>query len=87
MVIPSICLMAQYLLASSQLYKNQAFRYGDKVYGFQFHLEVTKDMIREWFQDMPDINKMMEETEKIYDEYIGRAMNFYKTFFQERGDQ
>lgn len=69
------------LLASSQLYKNQAFRYGDKVYGFQFHIEVTKDMIHDWFQDKPDLNKMIEETERIYDEYIGRAMNFYKTFF------
>src|SRR4030042_2517878 len=71
------------LLASSQLYKNQAFRYGDKIYGFQFHIEVTKDMIRDWFQDMPDLNKMMDETERIYDEYIGRAMNFYKTFFRK----
>jgi len=70
------------LLASSKLYKHQAFRFGSKVYAFQFHIEVTKDMIREWFQDMPDLNKMIDETEKIYDEYIGRAMNFYKTFFR-----
>jgi GMP synthase (glutamine-hydrolysing) len=71
------------LLASSQLYKNQAFRYGDRVYGFQFHIEVTKDMIHDWFQDKPDLNKMIEETERIHDEYIGRAMNFYKTFFRK----
>ena len=72
------------LLASSELYKNQAFRYGDNVYGFQFHLEVTKDMLTVWFEGMPDIYKIMKETEKIYEEYRGRAMNFYKLFFQER---
>lgn len=72
------------LLASSELYKNQAFKYGDKVYGFQFHLEVTKDMLLEWFKDMPDINEITKETEKIYEEYTGRAMNFYKVFFQGR---
>jgi GMP synthase (glutamine-hydrolysing) len=71
------------LLASSNLYKNQAFRYGDKVYGFQFHIEVTTDMLLEWFKDMHDIRQLIEETEKIYDEYVGRAMNFYKVFFRK----
>src|SRR4030042_6445640 len=68
------------LLASSNLYKNQAFRYGDKVYGFQFHIEVTKDMLIEWVKDLPDSEQIMQETEKIYEEYVGRAMNFYKAF-------
>lgn len=71
------------LLASSSRYKHQAFRLGDKVYGFQFHVEVTKDMIIEWFQDMPEVTKVTEETEKIYDEYSGRAMNFYRAFFKK----
>lgn len=69
------------MLASSKLYKNQSFRYSDKVYGFQFHIEVTKDMVLEWFKDSPEINYIMEETEKIYEEYLSRAMNFYKAFF------
>ncbi len=71
------------LLASSERYKNQAFRYGDKFYGFQFHIEVTKDMLLEWFGDIPEINSIMKETERIYEEYIGRAMNFYKAFFRK----
>lgn len=70
------------LLASSELYKNQAFRYGNKVYGFQFHIEVTKDMLLEWFENRPEINSITEETERIYEEYIGRAINFYKVFFR-----
>jgi GMP synthase-like glutamine amidotransferase len=36
------------LLASSDLCRNQAFRAGDRVYGLQFHLEVTPEMIADW---------------------------------------
>jgi len=35
-------------LAFSPLCANQAFRYGDNVYGFQFHLEVDQRMIHRW---------------------------------------
>jgi GMP synthase-like glutamine amidotransferase len=35
-------------LATSPLCLNQAFRYGTNVYGLQFHLEVTPEMIWEW---------------------------------------
>jgi len=72
------------LLASSEQYKNQAFRYKNNVYAFQFHIEVTKEMIREWLEDRPVINSIMRETDRIYDEYKGRAMNFYKIFFSNR---
>jgi GMP synthase-like glutamine amidotransferase len=36
------------LLASSARCRNQAFRLGDRVYGLQFHLEVTPAMIAQW---------------------------------------
>lgn len=35
-------------LASSQTCANQAFRYGDKVYGLQFHLEVDQPLVERW---------------------------------------
>ena len=38
------------LLASGKNYANQAFRYGDKVYGVQFHPECTADIFRRWQQ-------------------------------------
>jgi len=37
-------------LASSLLCSNQAFRYGTKVYGLQFHLEVDEPMIHRWLR-------------------------------------
>lgn len=73
-------------LAGSHLYENQAFRFGKNAYGFQFHIEVTMEMITDWFKDLPDVKKMIEETEQIYDEYRGRAMHFYKAFFGNSDD-
>jgi GMP synthase-like glutamine amidotransferase len=36
------------LLASSPMYANQAFRVGRHVYGLQFHIETTPEVIHEW---------------------------------------
>lgn len=36
------------LLASSERTQRQAFRCGDSIYGLQFHLEVTAQMIADW---------------------------------------
>lgn len=36
------------LLASSELYPNQAYRYGTTTYGVQFHSEVTIEGFRRW---------------------------------------
>lgn len=38
-------------LASSEACRNQAFRYGTSVYGLQFHLEVTPEMIDGWCRE------------------------------------
>ena len=35
-------------LARSDVCRNQAFRFGRNVYGIQFHLEVTPEMIADW---------------------------------------
>ncbi len=68
-------------LASSYLYPNQAFRYGSKAYAFQFHIEVKKEMIYEWLENEPiDIDKVKNDTEKFYNVYHNRAINFYKAF-------
>lgn len=35
-------------LASSEIYENQAFRYGEKAWGIQFHAELTLAMTHRW---------------------------------------
>jgi len=69
------------LLASSQRYKHQAFRFGARAYGFQFHIEVTGDMVSEWLGNMPGAKEITAGTDNIYEEYSGRAMKFYRSFF------
>lgn len=39
------------LLASSKIYPNQLFKYGSKAYAFQFHIEVTAPMVRDWMKE------------------------------------
>lgn len=45
-------------LARSELCEGQAFRYGKKVYGFQFHLEADQAMILRWL-NRPENREML----------------------------
>ena len=47
-------------LAGSDAYPNQAFRF-ENAYGVQFHLEVSKEMAREWM-DVPAYASALERT-------------------------
>ncbi len=70
-------------LAKSELYPNQAFKYGDHAYAFQFHIEVTKEMIHEWLKnEAVDMDTISRETEMFFDDYTSRARNFYRAFFK-----
>jgi GMP synthase-like glutamine amidotransferase len=40
-------------LASSRAYKHQAFRFGDRAWGLQFHIEIDADLAREWAELLP----------------------------------
>ncbi len=47
-------------------------------------VEVTKEMIYDWLKSEPvDFSKLKDETERFYDIYHGRAMNFYEMFFKK----
>jgi GMP synthase-like glutamine amidotransferase len=48
-------------LAGSELYPNQAFRWGDFAYGVQFHLEVSADLARAW-GEVPVYRAALERT-------------------------
>jgi len=66
-------------LASSELYPNQAFRYRDNVYALQFHIEVTPQMLKDWFADKAE--HYITRAEEIFEDYLQRAIKFYKKFF------
>jgi GMP synthase-like glutamine amidotransferase len=70
-------------LAGSELFPNQAFRYGNRAYAFQFHIEVTKEMIYDWLKaEDIDHDKLKTDTERLYEVYHARAWNFYEAFFK-----
>lgn len=71
-------------LASSDLYPNQAFRYADRVYALQFHIEVTPSIVSEWLKHEKgiDLAAVTGESEKIFGAYHDRAKKFYEGFFK-----
>jgi GMP synthase-like glutamine amidotransferase len=73
------------LLASSELFPNQAFRYSDRVYALQFHIEVSPVIVHEWLKGEKgiDIKAVDTESNRIYEEYRLRAADFYRGFFKE----
>ncbi len=70
-----------YHLAKSSLYENQAFRYNNNVYAFQFHIEVKEELLQEWFEDHPKKEQFLKDSKILIAEYTERAKNFYKAFF------
>ena len=72
-------------LASSELYPNQAFRFSDRVYALQFHVEVTPRIVRDWLAHEKgiDVAAVNAESERIFAPYLNRANNAYRKFFRE----
>lgn len=80
-------------LATSPLCANQAFRYGERAYGLQFHPEVTADMVAEW-GDVPEYADALRqvrarfgrdpfgEVETHADALAVRARQLYDNFFR-----
>jgi GMP synthase (glutamine-hydrolysing) len=82
------------LIATSSTVPHQAFRYGERVYGLQFHLEVTEEMIQKWMETYEEEFKgldtprpfskaeMMTETEMKIETYTTRGILFLSNFFK-----
>ncbi len=81
------------LIATSSPISHQAFRYGERVYGLQFHLEVTQEMIQEWMETYkeelegpqpPLLSKLkiLTDTESESEAYKKRGMGLFKNFFK-----
>jgi GMP synthase (glutamine-hydrolysing) len=77
-------------LASSPDCPNQAFRYGENVYGLQFHLEVDQPMIHRWLhapvnlrelQSLGDADTRIPRIKADTARYIGHSRELGKTLF------
>jgi GMP synthase-like glutamine amidotransferase len=71
-------------LASSDLYPNQAFRYGDRVYALQFHIEVTPAIVNDWLKQEQgvDLAAVAATSDTIFTAYHERATKFYHALFR-----
>jgi GMP synthase (glutamine-hydrolysing) len=55
-------------LARSAICEGQAFRYGTNVYGLQFHLEVNRAIINDWFE-MPENQEIFAASQGKFDPF------------------
>lgn len=80
------------LLSTSRLCKNQAFRFKNRLFGFQYHFELTRDGIeslveadhsnaREYIGD-DAVGKVKAETEKVYPRYARLGDRMLQNFVQ-----
>ncbi len=69
-------------LAASQACRNQAFRYRN-AYGLQFHVEVTRDMLKEWFREPSKRGRILDSYEDHEAELIRNAKTLYSNFMEQ----
>lgn len=68
-------------LASSRVVKHQAFRLNSNVYGLQFHVEVTRPMVEDWFKDRGDLEGLLEEYDAYRPTLSRITEDLYERFF------
>jgi GMP synthase (glutamine-hydrolysing) len=59
--------------------ENQAFRYRN-AFGLQFHIEVTREILLQWFEGSPQLDKILEAYEEIEPDLITSARTLYSNF-------
>lgn len=60
-------------LARSEIYQNQAFRFGGCAYGFQFHVEVNRELAEGWRAHLP-AGVLIDEDDRTRIEAAGRSI-------------
>jgi GMP synthase (glutamine-hydrolysing) len=79
-------------LVGSESYPNQAMRIGHMSYGFQFHFEITRDMIAEWLESGREeigeayygslCSKIFKDTEHFLSQAHSLAESFCIPYFE-----
>jgi len=82
-------------LATSTVYEQQAFRWGEIVYGFQFHLEFTESIVARLAQEADsqrymveagaDPKKIVAETAQHVKDLTDTAQRVFENYFSQCG--
>lgn len=67
------------LLASGRDCPHQAFRYRN-AFGLQFHVEVTGEMLSEWFRNSPHLDEIVSRYRELKTVLDGQAEQIYRNF-------
>lgn len=86
-------------LAASETCENQAFRYGQHAYGFQFHLELDERLINRWLT-MPmylkdieangrrgDASTIREQTHQLIGQSVDLSQEIFSRFLAPLGER
>jgi GMP synthase-like glutamine amidotransferase len=72
------------LLATSEDCPHQAFRLG-KAFGLQFHVEVTREMLSEWFAGSEQLTGILERYDHLEPGLNSQAQTLYENFLSVIG--
>ena len=68
-------------LASSPVVPHQAYAVKGRFYGFQFHVEVNRPMLQDWFKDRKDLPEILSEFDAYRAELDRLTSKIYASFF------
>ena len=80
------------LLASSALYQNQAFSYGENILALQFHPEITQRAMEKWFighigeimqAEGVDVEQLRKDTHRFANQLEVQGELFFNSWFNE----
>jgi GMP synthase (glutamine-hydrolysing) len=78
------------VLAYSEKCPHQAFRYGNAL-GLQFHLEVTRDLITDWFKESPNLKGLLDDYSRVESSLKLNARTLFSNFLdlvkQNKGER
>ncbi len=69
------------LLASNPVVSNQAYVANGLFYGLQFHVEVNRAMLEDWFKKREDLGEILEEYDRYHPELEKLCSRLYEGFF------
>lgn len=75
------------LLGTGEFCKNQIIKVGTYNYGFQFHFEVTEDLLEDWISTAPklmsiDTNQLLMNFNQIKKDYLERGKNIFRNYLK-----
>lgn len=75
------------LLGTGDSCLNQIIKIGNNIYGFQFHFELTEELLRIWFEKAPELKEknkkqILSDFNNIKDSYLKRGKQLFENYIK-----